>query len=138
MAVRFDDLDPLYDGEQTIPQLHNDHNDIDCYARFRYSLGGGFRSRSTGLLGQLTLTGIGAGSSPDRNHAATLSPMAYGVSCTPLLIILGSIGTLASQYPTSSASLLEDLGPNVTNARVIGNLIQCSTVEQMYELIREA
>jgi len=34
-------------------------------------------------LGQLTLTGIGAGSSPDRNNAATLSPMAYRVSCLP-------------------------------------------------------
>src|SRR3984893_15981381 len=28
----------LYDGEPTIPQLHNDHNDIDCQARFCYSL----------------------------------------------------------------------------------------------------
>jgi hypothetical protein len=35
----FDDLLTLYDGEPTIPQLHNYHNDIDCYARFRYSLG---------------------------------------------------------------------------------------------------
>jgi len=31
---RFDDLVGNYDGERTIPQLHNDHNDIDCYARF--------------------------------------------------------------------------------------------------------
>src|SRR5262249_45027967 len=26
----------LYDGEPTIPQLHNDHNDIDRQARFCY------------------------------------------------------------------------------------------------------
>jgi hypothetical protein len=25
---------PLYDGDPTIPQLHNYHHDIDCYARF--------------------------------------------------------------------------------------------------------
>jgi hypothetical protein len=27
----------LYDGEPTIPPLHYYHNDIECYARFRYS-----------------------------------------------------------------------------------------------------
>src|SRR5215831_16368995 len=34
----------LYDGEPTILQIHYYHNDIDFYARFRYSLGRGFRS----------------------------------------------------------------------------------------------
>src|SRR6476646_10751107 len=32
---------PLYDGERTIPQLHNCHHDIDCQARSCYSWGGG-------------------------------------------------------------------------------------------------
>src|SRR5947207_12225632 len=32
----------LYDGKSTIPQLHNDHNDIDRWARFCYSVGGVF------------------------------------------------------------------------------------------------
>src|SRR5215471_21174095 len=31
----FDDLATLYDGEPTLPELHNRHDDIDCYARFR-------------------------------------------------------------------------------------------------------
>src|SRR4029078_11298338 len=36
----------LYDGESTIPQLHNDHNDIDRQARFCYRWEEGFGSTS--------------------------------------------------------------------------------------------
>ena len=37
MDYGFDDLLTLYDGEPTIPELHNYHHDIECYARFCHS-----------------------------------------------------------------------------------------------------
>jgi hypothetical protein len=40
--------------DRHVPQVHYSHNDVAVYARFCYSLGGGFRSTVEGsLLGDL-------------------------------------------------------------------------------------
>src|SRR5260370_28724071 len=42
-ASGFPKLPALCNGGPTIPQVHYYHNDVAVYARFCYSLGGGFR-----------------------------------------------------------------------------------------------